>query len=63
MGLPEMGVPMQLTTNEQIAADIVRNLSEALARLCEVNISQCSSEGYGISTSLEKKLQKWIKKL
>lgn len=50
-------------TKEQIASDIVRNLSEALARICEANVEQHSTEGYKIRAGIEKKLQKWIKEL
>ena len=48
-------------TKEQIASDIVRNLSEALARLLTGSAYQEST--CDIRISIEKKLQKWIMKL
>ncbi len=50
-------------TPEQVASDVVRNLAEALARLCEANIDSHSIEGCGIRKDIEGKLRRWLEKL
>lgn len=48
-------------TREQVASDIVRNLSQALAMLLTGNAYQEST--HHIRVAMEKKLQKWIAEL
>ena len=50
-------------TKEQIASDIVRNLSEALAKLYKADVDGYSVNGFGLRVGIEKKLQKWTEKL
>ena len=50
-------------TKEQIASDIVRNLSISLAELVKAYIDAYSVEGRNLRKDIEKKLQKWIEKL
>ena len=50
-------------TKEQIASDIVRNLSEALANLYRANADSCLGINLEARVSIETKLRKWIEKL
>ena len=50
-------------TKEQIASDIVRNLSVGLAELYKANVDAYSDNGCGLRVGLEKKLQKWTEEL
>lgn len=50
-------------TREQIASDIVRNLAEALAALCKVDVDNYLVVGLELRTTLGRKLQKWTKDL
>lgn len=51
------------TTEEQIASDIVRNLSEALAHLITANVHNVSVEGQKRVEEIDEKLKKWVDKL
>ena len=54
---------MSAICKEQVAADIIRNLSEALANICRARVGEFSPTGSRIMTGIEKKLMKWIDKL
>ena len=50
-------------TKEQIASDIVRNLSVALGELYKASVDSYSDNGVGLRVGIEKKLQKWTEEL